>query len=180
MSPNPDSVQSLLPEIDLIKQADLKKAVVAVWQDGITLGGWKPEDLGKIPFTLLIPDCKIDLVRHTRAVTRTAISIAQNLTEHYGDAVPIDMDVLIAGSILHDVGKLLEYTKRGDAIVKSKDGSLLRHPFSGQALAYKHGIPSPVLHMIACHSKEGDLGKRTVEAIIIHHADFVNFEPLKP
>ena len=34
--------------------------------------------------------------------------------------------------------------------------------------------------MIAYHSKEGDLGKRTVEAIIIHHADFVNFEPLKP
>lgn len=174
-----DSVRGLFPEIDLIKQDNLKKAVVSVWEDAISLGGWKVEDLGKIPFTLLIPDCKFDLVLHTRAVTRTAISIAENLIEHYGDAIPIDMDILIAGSLLHDVGKLLEYTRQGGAIVKSKDGSLLRHPFSGQALAYKHGVPYAVLHMIACHSKEGDLGKRTPEGIIIHHADFVNFEPLR-
>jgi CRISPR/Cas system-associated endonuclease Cas3-HD len=87
--------------------------------------------------------------------------------------------VLVAGSILHDVGKLLEYRKTGKGYVKSHMGSLLRHPFSGQALAYKHDVPPEVLHMIAYHSKEGDLGKRTVEAIIIHHADFVNFEPLK-
>ena len=25
----------------------------------------------------------------------------------------------------------------------------------------------------------GDLGKRTVESIIVHHADFVSFEPFK-
>ena len=29
------------------------------------------------------------------------------------------------------------------------------------------------------HRKEGDLGKRTVESIIVHHADFVSFEPFK-
>ena len=27
--------------------------------------------------------------------------------------------------------------------------------------------------------EEGDLGKRTVESIIVHHADFVSFEPFK-
>jgi putative nucleotidyltransferase with HDIG domain len=169
-----------LPEVDLIKRDDLKNGVVSVWQDAIGLGGWTIDDLKSIPFTLLIPDCKIDLILHTRTVTRTAIRIAETLTEHYGEAVSIDMDVLTAGALLHDVGKLLEYVRKGDAIVKSEEGSLLRHPFSGQALAYKHGLPYPILHMIAYHSKEGDLGKRTTEAIIIHHADFVNFEPLRP
>jgi putative nucleotidyltransferase with HDIG domain len=169
----------LLPEIELIKQDRLREQVAAVWADAIELGGWSPKDLDKVPFTLLIPECTVSLILHTRAVTRTAISIAETLSAHYGDALKIDMDVLVAGGILHDVGKLLEYAPQGGAVVKSPKGSLLRHPFSGQALAYKHGLPFEVLHMIAYHSKEGDLGKRTAEAIIVHHADFVNFEPLK-
>lgn len=173
------SVNQLIPEIKLIRKADLRMRVASAWQDAIESGGWKPEDLRMIPFTLLIPDTKIDLIHHTRAVTQTAISIAENLARNYGRAISLDMDLLIAGAILHDVGKLLEYAKRGKKIGKSKVGTLLRHPFSGQALAYKHGLPYEVLHMIAYHSKEGDLGKRTTEAIIVHHADFVNFEPLK-
>ncbi len=169
----------LFPEINLIKKAALRSQVAGVWEDAIKLGGWKPADVEKIPFTLLIPGTRVSLAHHTRAVTQTAIVIAESHKKNYGREVKIDMDVLVAGSILHDVGKLLEYRKTGKGYVKSHLGSLLRHPFSGQALAYKHGVSPEILHMIAYHSKEGDLGKRTVEAIIIHHADFVNFEPLK-
>ena len=172
-------IVELLPEIDLIKQEDLRDSVAETWADAIDQGGWSLEDLGSIPFTLLIPDCGFDLVHHTRAVTRTAVAIAETLKENYGDAIAIDMDLLVAGSLLHDVGKLLEYAKEGGKTVKSRKGVLLRHPLSGQALAYKHGLPFEILNMIAYHSKEGDLGKRTVEGIIIHHSDFVNFEPLK-
>jgi putative nucleotidyltransferase with HDIG domain len=173
-------VYKLFPELNLIKKARLREQTAAVWEDAIKLGGWKVADVAKIPFTLLIPGTKVSLVHHTRAVTQTALVIAESHKKNYGSKVKIDMDVLVAGSILHDVGKLLEYRKTGKGYVKSHLGSLLRHPFSGQALAYKHGVPPEILHMIAYHSKEGDLGKRTVEAIIIHHADFVNFEPLKP
>ena len=35
------------------------------------------------------------------------------------------------------------------------------------------------INIIAYHAKEGDLAKRSVEAIIVHHADFVSFEPFK-
>jgi putative nucleotidyltransferase with HDIG domain len=174
-----EDIRRLFPEIDLINNEALREQVAAVWKDAIQLGGWQPNDLGAIPFTLLIRDCTTSLIDHTRAVTKTAVRIAETLLETYHETIKIDMDVLVAGSILHDVGKLLEYAREGGKVAKSEVGSLLRHPFSGQALAYKHGIPYSVLHMIAYHSKEGDLGKRTVEAIIIHHADFVNFEPLK-
>jgi putative nucleotidyltransferase with HDIG domain len=171
-------IYDLLPELELIKQKDLRDAVAETWADAMDQGGWSPEDLPRIPFTLLIPDCKFDLVHHTRAVTRTAVAIAGVLKENYGDDVSLDMDLLVAGGLLHDVGKLLEYAREGNAVVKSRKGALLRHPLSGQALAYKHGLPFEVLNTIAYHSKEGDLGKRTVEGIIIHHSDFVNFEPL--
>ncbi len=170
----------LFPELRLIKKKTLRDKVARVWDDAVALGGWKPGEVEKIPFTLLIPGTKVGLVLHTRAVTQTAVKIAENHAENYGRAVKIDMDVLVAGSILHDVGKLLEYRKAGRGYARSRLGALLRHPFSGQALAYKHGLPPEILHMIAYHSKEGDLGKRSVEAVIIHHADFVNFEPLKP
>jgi putative nucleotidyltransferase with HDIG domain len=171
--------EQLFPELKLISNGRLRKQVADAWQDAIDSGGWQPADLKHIPFTLLIPGVTIDLVHHTRAVTQTAVSIARDLKRNYGAALKLDMDILVAGAILHDVGKLLEYAKDGRKIGKSKFGTLLRHPFSGQALAYKHGVPVEVLHMIAYHSKEGDLGKRSTEAIIVHHADFVNFEPLK-
>ncbi len=171
------SIDSLLPEINMIEKKELRQGVADVWKDAIDSGGWSWEEVDSIPFTLLIPDCRIGLIAHTRAVTKTALATARVLTESYGDLIKIDFDLLIAGSLLHDVGKLLEYVKEKGSVKKSALGNLLRHPFSGQALAYKHGLPPEVLHMIAYHSKEGDLGKRSVEAIIVHHADFVNFEP---
>jgi hypothetical protein len=45
--------------------------------------------------------------------------------------------------------------------------------------AAQFDIPQEVLHIIAAHSKEGDGARRTVEAVIVNHADFVNFEALK-
>jgi hypothetical protein len=35
-----------------------------------------------------------------------------------------------------------------------------------------------VVHIIASHSFEGDRTPRSVEAILVHHADFANFEAL--
>ena len=34
-------------------------------------------------------------------------------------------------------------------------------------------------HIIAAHAHEGDLVKRTTEAYIVHHADFMTFFLLK-
>jgi putative nucleotidyltransferase with HDIG domain len=171
-------ILKILPEVRKIKNKELREKVIHAWEEGIRLGGWKISDLRKIPFSLLLPDTKINLVEHTRAVTNTALKVADVVSRAYGKLVGIDKDVLIAGGILHDVGKLLEYSKTGGKISKSPKGKFLRHPFSGSALAYKCGIPEEVLHLIAVHSHEGDEGFRSVEAIIINHADFVNFEVL--
>jgi putative nucleotidyltransferase with HDIG domain len=173
-----NEIIELFPEINQINNEDLKKKVISVWEEATKQGGWKMEDLEKIPFTLLIPDCKVNLIEHTRAVTQTALEIAKVIAKFYKKQVKIDFDLLLAGGILHDVGKLLEYASVGGKITKSKTGKILRHPFSGSALAYKHGLPDEVVHMIATHAKEGDGGFRSLEAMILHHADFINFESL--
>lgn len=174
-----DSLIKLFPEFKLINDESLRKKAIDVWVEAIERGGWRIDDLSRIPFTLLIPDCSVNIIDHTRSVTLTAIEAAKVITNFNGGRYEIDFDVLVCGGLLHDVGKILEYQAYPDAIRQSPTGKLLRHPFSGAGLAMKHGLPDKVVHIIAVHAKEGDGGYRCPEAVIVHHADFMNFEPLK-
>ncbi|MCD4690815.1 HDIG domain-containing protein [bacterium] len=174
-----EDIRKLFPELELIGDRTLREQTLDVWTEAAERGGWTAKDLTEIPFTLLIETGDISLIDHTRAVTKTSIAIATVLTAEYGDELPIDRDHLISGGLLHDVGKCLEYERKGKNIVKSEGGKDLRHPFSGTALAFQRGLPSDICHMIAVHAGEGTGHRHTTEAFIIHHADFVNFEPLR-
>jgi putative nucleotidyltransferase with HDIG domain len=132
-----------------------------------------------MPFTLLIKKTEVNLIEHTRAVTRAALGIADVLAAEYKGKVAINRNVLLSGAVLHDVGKLFEYTKEKGVFLRSREGDLLRHPISGAAFAFKCGLPQEVIHIIAAHSKEGDGSRRTIEAVIVNHADFVNFDVFK-
>ncbi|MBA7476129.1 hypothetical protein ES707_11508 [subsurface metagenome] len=118
-------------------------------------------------------------MNHKRTCVQLAVDIAKRMQENFGDEISIDMDTLIAGAILIDVGKLVEYQMVDGQLITSTAGKLVRHPFSGLAIADRCGLPPQVQHIIATHSREGDLGHRSVESIIVHHADFVSFEPFK-
>jgi len=174
-----EALKKLIPELDLIADGELKDKVLAVWKEALELGGWQPDDLKTIPFTLLIPDCPIGFLDHVRAVTRTAVEAAGVMEKIYGNAIAINRDYLVAGALLHDIGKLLEYRRQDETTVKSRRGELLRHPFTGAALTFKHDLPDEVTHMVALHAREGEGARRSVEAIIITHADFLNYESLK-
>ena len=174
-----NELRKRIPEFDLIQDRDLREATLNVFEKALAAGGWSLDDLDRIPFTLLIEGTPVSYLTHVRAVTKTMIDNAKILREMYGDRIAINHDHLVAGGLLHDIGKLVEYEEKNGTFVKSGCGALLRHPFSGVGLCYEAGIPTEVQHMIAYHSKEGDLGKRTVEAVILHHADFTNFECLK-
>ena len=170
---------SIIPEFELIKDSGLREKTIHVWQEAVKRGSWEMDDLTQMPFTLLIEKTPINIIQHTRVVTLCSLKIAEILIEEYKEKISINLDHLLSGALLHDVGKLFEYRREGDRFVKSDEGKLLRHPISGAAFAFQHGIPQEVIHIIAAHSKEGDGARRTVEAIIVNHADFVNFESLE-
>jgi len=170
---------SLMPEFQRIEDPELREKTIKVWEEAVKKGGWNTEDLLLMPFTLLIEPTSVNIIEHTRAVTLCSLKIADILLEEYRGKVFINRDYLLSGALLHDVGKLFEFSKKNGKFVKSDEGKLLRHPISGTAFAYKYGIPQEVLHIVACHSKEGDGLRKTVEAIIVNHADFINFESLK-
>ena len=165
--------------VEKIDDAGLREKVKLCFMEAISRGGWDENELCKIPFTLLIPNCPISLLEHTAAVSEIALASAERLTKMY-DKFSFDKDVLIAGAVLHDVGKFLEYEKSDTGtIVKGNFGKMLRHPFSGAALAYEMKLPPEVVHIIAVHAHEGDNGFRTAEAILVNKADFVTFDTIR-
>lgn len=176
-----EAVIKLWPELQWISNVDLREKTANTWDLALSRSVLKPEDLERIPFTLLCgPDLKVSFMAHKRCVVHIAKESGEKMNSFFADDLPVNIDVLIAGAILADVGKLLEYEldKEGNA-VQGKYGQYLRHPFSGVSLAEECGVPPEVCHIIAAHAHEGDLVKRTTEAYIVHHADFMTFLPFK-
>lgn len=174
-----DVVLKLWPEIAWIKDPELREQVTCTWQKALERSALTADDLNRIPFTLLVPNCPTAFMEHKRCVVHIARKAAESMTEFMGSALRIDHDAVIAGAILADVGKLLEYENVDGKTRQSKRGEMLRHPFTGVALAMECGVPDAVCHIIATHAAEGDLVKRSTEAYIVYHADFMAYLPFK-
>lgn len=172
-------LDELWPELAWIDHHALREAVANTWLLALERSPLTPADLKAIPFTLLIPNCPTSFMEHKRCVVHIAKEAAHAMQNFMGKVLRIDMDVVIAGAILADVGKLLEYEVKDGKSQQSERGELLRHPFTGVALAMECGVPDKVCHVISAHAAEGDLVKRSTEAFIVHHADFMAYLPFK-
>ncbi len=179
-----NDIIAIFPDLSKITDAQLRDNVAAVWNEALSTGcggkGWSVEELRAVKFTLLAGDIDMTFIAHLNSCVKQCIAIADVLEQVFGDIVPINRNYLIAGSLLADVGKPLEFDKDADGnVIKGSYGEALRHPFSGVAMCYKHNIPPEVMHIVATHSHEGDKVERSIESIIFHHADFVDFDIAK-
>jgi len=172
--------RELWPELEWINDAVLREQTTNTWALALQKSVLTPDDLNTIPFTLLAgPDMKVTFMGHKRAVVHIAKDCGNQMNLFFKNDLPVDMDVLIAGAILADVGKLLEYEMKDGKSVQGSYGKYIRHPFSGVSLAEMCDVPAAVCHIIATHAGEGNMVKRSVEAYVVHHADFMTFEPFR-
>ncbi len=174
-------VLKLWPELNWIGDKTLREKTAKTWEMALERSVLSADDLHRIPFTLLVgPDLKVTFIEHKRSVVHIARSAGQTINEMYHGELKVNMDVLVAGAILCDVGKLLEYELNEEGVaVQGNYGKYVRHPFSGVSLAEEAGVPAEVCHIIATHAGEGNMVKRTTEAQLVHHADFMTFLPFK-
>lgn len=161
-----DSVHEFFPEVERISDDELRQKVLRTWVEA-----WKSSDYDQLDQTPFLYDdiVGINNVEHTRAVTIMCIQFAETLKKFHN--ITINMDYLIAGAVLHDLGKIFEYSKN-----PSKLGRLFTHPISAMYFATKEDLPLEVIHIIETHSLEGELVKRTPEAAIVHYMDFAYAE----
>ena len=176
-----NEIAQLFPSLLDIKDSALRAKVAAVWNEAINTGcggkGWTFDELRAVKFTLLAGDIDMTFVEHLNSCALQCIAIADVLAASFRCGIPIQRDFLIAGALLADCGKPLEFDKDASGkVIQGIFGQQVRHPFTGVALAYKHGVPGEVMHIIATHSHEGDKVERSIESIIFHHADFVDFD----
>ena len=104
-----DILKRLWPELDWIVDLQLREQVTQSWIKALEGSPLNADDLNRIPFTLLVANCPITFMEHKRCIVHIARESALAMQAFMGRALPIDLDTVIAGAILADVGKLLEY-----------------------------------------------------------------------
>jgi hypothetical protein len=179
-----ENIEKLLsdyfPEFNLIEDRELRSKTAAAWKRAMEMGGLQTRaDLDRLPFTLLL-DTGANFMQKTQGMVRLAVDAAKILMETYGHLLPLNMDHIIAGAILLDVGKLVEIEPDGKGgWRKSSSAEIVRHPVLGAMICFEAGIPIEICNMVAFHSSEGDKHPRTPESWVMHHVDFIMFDPFK-
>ena len=70
-----DRLLEVLPEIKWIADEGLREKVIATWIDGLERGGWTPDDVDRMPFTLA-KKVTSSFAKHVRSVTRICAFVA--------------------------------------------------------------------------------------------------------
>ena len=120
------------------------------------------------------------LLEHSLSVAKAA----DRLSAHYeAQGARLDRDLLVAGALLHDIGKVRELTA-GRSFVYTDEGQLLGHILIGLQIVAREAEQIPALrperllhlqHLIASHQGRLEWASpkvpQTLEAIILHYAD---------
>jgi putative nucleotidyltransferase with HDIG domain len=169
-------VRAEMPEVEWIKDESLRRKVTDAWAAAIAsssfsrIGDMKPS--GNYDSRPLRRGTQAD---HIRSVTRMAVKIAEEMASLFPD-FSCDRDLLIAGSLCHDIGKVWEFdpenVKRWKSDPRATGMPSLRHPGFGIHICLTMGLPEEVAHMAAAHSGEGELLIRSLENTILHWADY--------
>jgi putative nucleotidyltransferase with HDIG domain len=168
-----ETVARLLPELELIGSAELRARVVEIWVECWRESAWAAPD--QAPKSPLEPR-GASLVTHTRGVTRQALASAEIAFEVHG--VGYDRDLLIAGGLLHDVTKLVEWGPAPGGAAATARGALVQHAVYGAHKAWQKGLPDELVHVIVSHSDQSAMRPATWECALVRAADLIDSEAL--
>ena len=171
-----------LPEIAQISAEELQRRTIEAWAYAIAHSSFT--SIHQIPpaGNPGVQEARRgDQTDHLRGVTRLAIGIAREMQSAYPE-LEIDKDVIIAGGLLHDVGKAWEFDperrQKWTAQQKRFGRPSIRHPAMGAHICLTVGLPEEIAHIAMAHSGEGELLVRSLECMIVHQADYTFWNTL--
>ncbi len=127
-------------------------------------------------------------LEHVLSVTRTACYLADKYIAYYQKMQPpLNKSLVVAGAILHDIGKLTELEYQPHASRYTPAGRLIGHILLGRDLVREHagkieGFDAETLlrleHLIVAHQNLPEWGSpiapHTPEALLVHYADDID------
>src|SRR5262245_53028920 len=126
-------------------------------------------------------------LEHVVSVTRNAVFLADKYGRDYPELdPPLSRDLVVAGAILHDIGKVQEMKLTPAGAEYTAAGELVGHILLGRdlvrAAATKHPLDPETLlrleHIIVSHQRLAEWGSpkppMTPEALLVHFADDVD------
>lgn len=150
--------------IDEIKDSALREKVLQAWQAALKESEWS--DIMEIPFMPGYDAANFGFVHHVRAVA--AYSHATALVYNKLEPEPVNVDHVLAGALLHDVSKVVEYAPGGG---RTGWGRRVTHGIFGVHLCAQFGLPIEVTHIVSSHTSKLSMPPRTPEAIIVAKSD---------
>jgi len=161
----PLDLLAMFPQIADIVDVKLRQTVIDIWQELWAQSKWlHPADLptsNEIPYPNL---------PHSQCVVTLALSIADAFERHHGTKV--NRDYLIAGAVLQDASKVVEYEPGADGkAVRTSIGRNFPHGFWCAHLAAGKGLPDEITHVMLTHSPTAPKFPDTLEGKILYYAD---------
>ncbi|MCB8943628.1 MAG: HD domain-containing protein [Ardenticatenaceae bacterium] len=118
------------------------------------------------------------LLEHSLSMTK----LARMLSAHYPF---VNRDLLMAGALLHDMGKTAEYTVEG-SFALSSDGKLVGHIVraivmierAAAEIDFPEDLLRQLVHLVAAHHGTREWGSpvvpKTLEAVLLHQIDLLD------
>jgi len=123
-------------------------------------------------------------LEHVLSVSRTCVYLADKYDDYYPEMKPrLNKALVVAGAILHDIGKLREIEERSQGAEYTAAGNLIGHILQGRDIvreaAAGRGLDDELLlrleHIIGSHQRLPEWGSpkppMTPEALLVHYAD---------
>ena len=176
------SVRAELPELAEVSDSDLRDKVVEAWATALFDSSFNAISEMKASGN---PDTRAITVGtqadHMRGVARISMRVTEELNDLFPD-LKINRDIAVAGALVHDVGKPWEFDPvnqaRWQASPRTTGFPSMRHPPRGLHVCLNAGLPEEIAHIACCHSGEGQLVVRSLEATVVHYADYTFWNTL--
>ncbi len=127
------------------------------------------------------------LLEHTLSVTHTCVFLAEKYAEYYGDMQPpLSKELVVAGAILHDIGKLRELDAQPHDTSYTAEGTLIGHLLQGRDMVRESASFNKLdaetrlrlEHLIISHQRLPEWGSpkppMTPESLLVHYADDID------
>ncbi len=123
-------------------------------------------------------------LEHVLSVTRTCVYLADKYDDYYPDLNPrLNKSLVVAGGVLHDIGKLRELCETDAGAEYTPSGNLIGHILQGRDIVLEAAAACPLEedtllrleHIIVSHQRLPEWGSpkppMTPEALLVHYAD---------